>query len=217
MILIVAATAFEIQSTIEWLEKQNIDSPIIKILITGIGTPSTMFSTMKSIAKVKPDLIIHAGIAGTFNQTIGIGEVVLVESEQWSDLGIEDNNHFFDLFDMKFSNPDVLPYINGEIKSTIPLLSSLNHCKKVKAVTSNTAHGNRQSIQRIIDKYNPAIESMEGAAIAYICVIEGIPCIQLRSISNIVEPRNRESWNIPLAIEHLNSVLQNAISELCFS
>jgi len=217
MVLIVAATAFEIQSSIEWLEKQNIDSTIIKILITGIGTPSTMFSTMKSIANVKPELIIQAGIAGTFNQTIRIGEVVLVESEQWCDLGIEDNNHFFDLFDMRFLNSDVLPFSNGKVKSTIPLLSSLSHCKKVKAVTSNTAHGNGQSIQRIIDKYNPDIESMEGAAIAYICGMEKIPCIQLRSISNIVEPRNREAWNVPLAIEHLNAILQNAISELCFS
>jgi futalosine hydrolase len=34
-----------------------------------------------------------------------------------------------------------------------------------------------------------------------------IPCIQLRSISNYVEPRNRSNWNIPLAIKALNDYL----------
>ena len=52
-------------------------------------------------------------------------------------------------------------------------------------------------------KYNPAIETMEGAAFSYICAIEKINFLSLRSVSNLVGERDKSLWNIPLAIENL--------------
>ena len=40
--------------------------------------------------------------------------------------------------------------------------TNLNH---VKAITVNTVHGNEDSISKIINRLNPDIETMEGAAI----------------------------------------------------
>jgi futalosine hydrolase len=45
---------------------------------------------------------------------------------------------------------------------------------------------------------------MEGAAVLYSCEQTGIPCLQVRSISNYVEPRSKESWKIDLAVKNLN-------------
>jgi len=45
---------------------------------------------------------------------------------------------------------------------------------------------------------------MEGAAVLYCCEQLGIPCLQIRSVSNYVEPRNRNNWEIALAISNLN-------------
>jgi futalosine hydrolase len=50
---------------------------------------------------------------------------------------------------------------------------------------------------------------MEGAAVFYVGFMEKIPVIQLRNISNFVEPRNRSSWKIPEAIKVLNDFLIN--------
>ena len=208
MILLISATSFEIQPTIDWIEKQNLTSKV-EVLISGVGSPATMFSTMKCIAEEKPDLIIQAGIAGSFKPELKIGEVVIVETEQWCDLGIEDHNEFHSLFDMKFTKPNELPYSNGIIACKYPKIKAIEQLRKVNAVTSNTAHGNQISIDKIVKKYNPDIETLEGAAVAYICAMEKIPFLQIRSISNIVEPRNREAWNIPLAIISLNLKLQS--------
>jgi len=38
--------------------------------------------------------------------------------------------------------------------------------------------------------------------------------IQIRSISNYVEERNRENWNLDLAIRNLNIELRNIINTL---
>jgi futalosine hydrolase len=212
MILLVSATSFEIQPTINWIEKQNLASKI-KVLISGVGSPATMYATMKCIAEEKPELIIQAGIAGSFNPKIIIGDVVIVETEQWCDLGIENHDEFQSLFDMQFTKPNELPYSNGIIECKYQNINGIEKTRKVRAVTSNTAHGNQISIDKIVKKYNPDIETMEGAAIAYICAMENIPFLQIRSISNIVEPRNRDAWNIPLAIINLNKILQKALYE----
>ena len=213
MILLIAATSFEIQPTINWIQQQNLSTKI-SVLISGVGTPATMFTTMKAIATQKPELIIQAGIAGSFNPSITIGDIVFVETEQWCDLGIEDRNAFHTLFEMQFQNPNVLPYSNSKIFCTFPHVEAITQIREVAAVTTNTAHGNATSIDKIIKKYNPDIETMEGAAVAYICAMENIPFLQIRSISNMMEPRNKESWNIPLAIENLNITLKKTLIEL---
>ena len=215
MILLIAATQFEIQPTINWIEKQNLNATI-QVLISGVGTPATMFTTMKAIAKEKPALIIQAGIAGSFKQTIPIGDVVIVETDLWCDLGVEDHDDFHTQFEMQFANPDALPYTNGKIKCLVPNHESIAQLRKVAGVTTNSAHGNATSIGKIIKKCNPDIETMEGAAVAYICAMENIPFLQIRSISNMVEPRNRETWNIPLALEKLNTELQKILCNKSF-
>jgi futalosine hydrolase len=55
---------------------------------------------------------------------------------------------------------------------------------------------------------------MEGAVVLYVCNWVGIPCIQIRSISNFVEPRDSAQWNIPLALEELNQSVKEVLQKL---
>ena len=47
-----------------------------------------------------------------------------------------------------------------------------------------------------------------------VCKNYNIPCIQIRSISNKVEKRNKENWNLPLAIKNLNDTVAQIITAL---
>ncbi len=76
---------------------------------------------------------------------------------------------------------------------------------QVSGITVNKVHGNKLSIKAIEQRLHPVTESMEGAAVFYCCEQAGIPCIQVRSISNYVEERNRGTWKIGLAIHNLNN------------
>ncbi len=55
---------------------------------------------------------------------------------------------------------------------------------------------------------------MEGAAFFYACLMTQAPFLQIRAISNYVEPRNKDNWNIPLAIDRLNEVLAQMVNGL---
>jgi futalosine hydrolase len=66
----------------------------------------------------------------------------------------------------------------------------------------------------ISEKYHPDIETMEGAAFFYICSRENIPFLAVRAVSNRVEPRNKEKWNIPLAISNLSLKLKEVLMSL---
>ena len=86
--------------------------------------------------------------------------------------------------------------------------------KKVRGITTNKSHGRATSIAEIKSKFNAQVESMEGAVVLYVCSWFGIPCIQIRSISNFVEPRDSAQWNIPLALEKLNISIKEVLSKL---
>ncbi|HSN50370.1 MAG TPA: hypothetical protein VLR52_03985, partial [Bacteroidales bacterium] len=68
--------------------------------------------------------------------------------------------------------------------------------------------------ERIIKHWNPDIESMEGAAFFYACFMENVRCMQIRSISNRVEERDKSRWNLDLAFKNLNKTLLNLLNEL---
>ena len=79
--------------------------------------------------------------------------------------------------------------------------------KPVRAITVNTSTGSEITMEKLLKKYNPDIETMEGATFFYICSRENIPFLALRAISNKVEKRNKNNWNINLALNNLSEKL----------
>ena len=68
-------------------------------------------------------------------------------------------------------------------------------------VTSSTACGTAAGAERLWRRWQPLVESMEGAAAAHICLLYGMPLVELRGISNLVGPRDRSSWQVEAAAE----------------
>ena len=55
---------------------------------------------------------------------------------------------------------------------------------------------------------------MEGASFFYSAMISETNCLQIRSVSNRVESRNRDNWDIPLAVKNLNTFALELLDEL---
>ena len=49
---------------------------------------------------------------------------------------------------------------------------------------------------------------MEGAAFFQVCEKFNIPCLQIRSVSNKVEKRDLQKWDIDLAVKNLNEEVE---------
>lgn len=210
-ILIVAATPMEVKMIANELEIVNEKSHLLKeyqfdqipvdILITGIGTTFTTFHLTNALNENTYNLVINVGIAGSLTQELEIGQVVSVASDEFADLGIEEKDEFLTLFETGYIGVNDYPFENGSLKASQKMLWP--GVRKVRAITSNRSFGRENSIAEIREKYSAHIESMEGAAVFYVCNWLGVSCCQLRAVSHFVEPRDSSKWNIPLALENL--------------
>lgn len=188
--LIVAATENELPKLNGQFSNLKIDS-----LVTGVGMVATTFALTQKLMNSHFDLVINLGIAGSFSEQCEIGNVLQVTSDRLVELGAEDHDNFLPADGMGLVDSNDLRF---ESMLEIPNL------RKVSGITVNRVHGNESSIKNVVEQFNPKVESMEGAAVAYVCSKMNVDWVQVRSISNKVEPRNRDAWNIPLAIENLH-------------
>ena len=200
--LIVAATRAELSglfTLFELPEKDFIESLAFDLLITGVGMTATAFALGRHLS-ARYDQVINLGIAGCYDRRIPLGSVLNITSDEFSELGAEDKDEFLPIDQLGFGKSYYSAKDHTESRTVAKL-------KRVNGITVNKVHGNTQSITAIINRLNPTTESMEGAAVFYCCSQLNIPCIQIRSISNYVEERNRDNWKIGLAVKNLNEWL----------
>ena len=210
-ILVVAATSFEVESLKSEVGSRKSDSGLktldLELLITGVGMVATAFALGKHLADHQYDLVINLGIAGSFDRGIAFGEIVEVVEDQLAELGAEDDEAFLPI--------ETLGFGESIFKTDTRLSSYTNQqLKQVTAITVNTVHGYEGSIEKLTGRIQPQLESMEGAAFFYSCKQVGVPCLQIRAVSNYVEKRNRDAWQIGLAIKNLNSFAIRFIQEV---
>jgi futalosine hydrolase len=138
--------------------------------------------------------------------------VVEIREEIFADLGAEDaQGNFLSLSELGLLSPSEYPFQNGLMVNPRTALPGL---ATVRGISVNKVHGFAPSIASTANRFQPQVESMEGAAFFYGCLMSRVPFLAIRSISNRVESRNRENWNIPLAVKNLNAFLKNWLEHL---
>jgi futalosine hydrolase len=216
-ILIVSATHFELKPLLDHLK---IDNPVrgmntgnrgsngvsVDVLITGIGMVNTAYAMGRYVHDAY-DLIINAGVCGAFDPSVSPGTLLHVTEDVLSEMGAEDGDGFLTYDQMGLPGTH---RFSGHLSKKTDRIDSL---KQVKGITVNTVHGRESSIAWIKQLYKPDVESMEGAAFFAAC--EGMKhVVQIRSVSNHVEKRDKSKWQMPLAIKNLNDFLIDLINEL---
>lgn len=217
-ILIVSATALEVKKitskSIPCDIPLNVDLKLkhaTDFLVTGIGAVPTAFCIAKHASRY--DFILNIGIAGTYNTNIDIGQVVVVAEDAFGDYGIDDNGYFKTLGQAGLVG--IQNSANGDLLQN-PWLEKINfgNIRIVKGITLGTASGSVEIIGKIKRIWNPDIETMESAAVFYSCLKLNKLFLCVRAISNIVEPRNRDNWQIENALDSLNNEVLNIIRNL---
>lgn len=196
-ILVVAATEGEVGLFLELPAAQRKGA---SVLVTGTGMVATAYALGKRLTTARYDLLLNVGIAGSFDRSISLGEVVCIDQDTFAELGAEDG--------LDFLPSDQLGLGAHTFDGGHPDPQGVHGLRKCRGITVNTVHGNEAAIDRIVERLAPQTESMEGAAVFYAAQQSGIPALQVRAISNYVERRNRASWEVQLAIENLNSWLR---------
>lgn len=192
-------------------------------MLTGIGTTSTCYRLTKKIIEAKCnnkpyDLIINIGIAGSFDiENFPLGEASIIEKEYFGDLGFETMFGFQTLFQYELLDANSFPYQGGALllnKMSGVYDKLTNIATKSCGVTVQTVSGDPNKVSSIKKRFDPQIESMEGAAVYYVCLLEKVKFFELRTVSNQVGERDKSKWNIPLALSSLTNKCNQIIEIL---
>lgn len=188
--------------------------PGLDVLVSGIGLTAATWSITRQLQLKKYDWAIQAGIAGCFDRQLPPGSVVSIGRDTIADQGVLENKQFNTVFDMKLAPENRPPYKKGWLLNPHRELLKKTGLKAVKSISVNEITTGRARIALLEDKYGAVTESMEGAAFHYACLMEGLPFVQLRSLSNYIGERNKAKWRMKEAIINLNEVLGRMMSEV---
>lgn len=227
-ILIVSATSAEIAPLLfsREMELQETVHPRLKtyrfgpgtaadVLTTGVGMTATAYWLGRALAEGQYDAAFNFGICGSFDRRIALGEVVHVTSDRFSETGAQDGELFLSLEDMGLQSPGEYPFTDGRIfNQHLPGIMKNSGLRQVSGITVNTVHGDETAIGKIVQRLQPQVESMEGAAFLYACLLSGVRCAQVRAVSNYVEKRNRAAWKIDAAVRNLNDFAFDLLSHI---
>ncbi len=201
--LILSATDFEVYPIInQLLQQEHTDfftSEFYDLQLSGVGLLETSIQLTSRLAQGEYQSIINLGVAGAYNPNYSIGDVVEVVSEQYGDLGGQHSDgSFLTLDELNLKLPSVFN------KNKLFTTKRFEQLKSARSISVNQVAGTKESIRDRQNQFAPDIENMEGLAVFRVCEELNIPKCQLRAISNRVEPRNKEAWNLKLAIDNLS-------------
>lgn len=208
-ILLLAATSKEIEPFIGSLKKdpELFNNKNIDILISGIGLTATAYHLTKQLTLKKYGFVLQAGVAGCFDLNIALGEVVSVRQDTIADQSVIEMKKLKSLFALKSVPHDQYPFKNNWLVNPDTNLIKKTGLRSVKGISVNEISTSKQKIRLYREMFAPVTESMEGSALHYVCLMENIPFLQIRSISNYIGERNKKNWDMKTSIINLNEIL----------
>jgi futalosine hydrolase len=193
--------------------------PGARVVVGGIGPVNAALSTQSAILESRPDLALSVGIAGAYpNSGLSIGDVCVSSEMVFAGLGAMDGATFLNLEAMGFPllerNPERV-YNALKADARAETFAANSGARLGPILTLETVTGSLEKALELEARVPGALaEGMEGAGVALAASRLGVGSFELRGISNMVGPRDRSGWRIPLALEALGHVLEQGWSVL---
>jgi futalosine hydrolase len=166
--------------------------PHLPVLCTGVGAVNAAYTLTRFLDRTGAKAIVVCGIGGAYpGSNLAIGTVVCAETECYGDLGAGSPTGFLDMQALGF------PLISrpSPLYNIFPLQLHPN-ARRVPFVTVNTCSGDDATALALAARTGGCVENMEGAAIAHVATLFGIPVGEIRGISNSVGNRDRAAWRV---------------------
>jgi adenosylhomocysteine nucleosidase len=156
--------------------------------VSGIGKVNSAITTQRIIDKFSPDYVINIGIAGGLDRSLAVLDMVVAKDTVYHDfyplsLLEEDSSIGKSVFDCD-------KYLVALAESACQKL--LNEGKIKKFVTGRIVSGDSfveddQKSRALREEMGGSCVEMEGAAISQTCIVNKIPFVVVRSISDFAD------------------------------
>jgi futalosine hydrolase len=197
----------------------------ILLCISGMGKVNAAHTATLMLARFNPKAIVVFGIGGAYPSSgARIGDIAIATEEIAGDEGVLTREGFKDT---KHIGIPLLKTAKSEVYVTYPASEPLVHrsAQSISTfgkpgqgeihvgsfVTLSTCTGTTSRAKELEQRYHGLCENMEGAAVAQVAVLHGVPWLEVRSISNIVEDRDLKKWDIPKAADAVQYAVQHIL------
>lgn len=195
----------------------------VTYMTSGIGKTNAAHATTILIEKFSPELVILFGVGGAYPSAgLEVGDIAIAGKEIYGDEGVLTKKGFQDaeLIGIPLLKKGRRKYFNEfpldkNLIKHVTRYSSLV-TKSGTFITVSTCTGTRKRALELRKRYGAICENMEGAAVAHICAIYGVPMLEIRGISNIVEGRDKNKWDIRLAAENCQKAVMEMFKEITY-
>jgi len=193
----------------------------VRVHPLGVGKTNAAMH-LPAVLRANPDAraVLLYGVAGAYPDRhrgtpapVRNGALCIVGSDRFGDEGVETPKGFVDLGSPVFGSGERLadtgPFpANPRMAQQAAALLGV---PIVRGVTVSTCSGTEASSQRMHKRSGADVETMEGAAVAYVCRQVELPLLHVRAISNWTGDRDRGDWNLGAAIESVQRAVRRLL------
>ncbi len=190
----------------------------------GIGKANAASAATSLIERSQPKLIVITGCGGAYpGSGLSVGDMAVATDEIFGDDGVIAPDGWIDLKEMDLallneggrSWYNTVPLARLETEKAMQLADSHGvQLVRGRFVTVSSCSGTKARGVELQRRCQAVCENMEGAAVALTALRYGIPCVEIRGISNLVEDRDISRWNIGQAVENVQRFIIKLITEL---
>ena len=173
-------------------ERFNGADSSIALVRTGVGAVNAAHAVTLFLSKTGAKAIVVCGVGGAYPSSgLDVGQVVCAETECYGDLGASSPAGFLDMKALGFPTVEgPVPFFNELPMQLFPAE------RRARFVTVSTCTGIEADARALEARTGGAVETMEGAAVAHVAHLHGVPVGEVRGISNIVTTRDKASWQL---------------------
>ncbi len=200
IILVVTAVAAEADAI-------PADPDRVHVVAVGVGPSAAAARTARLLALAEAAgvpyrAVVSAGIAGGFPGRAPVGATVVGGRSVAADLGAETADGFLTVDELGFGS-SVARADETLLKA---LVSGLEQAVVGDILTLATVTGSAATAAGLAARYPDAVaEAMEGYGVAAAAATASVPFVELRTVSNIVGPRDRAAWRLTEAFAALTA------------
>jgi futalosine hydrolase len=184
----------------------SIDGMPVLVLAGGMGKTNAAQATTALLERHPVAGLIGFGVAGAFaGSGLDVGDVALATAEHYGDEGVAAPGGWISTAGIGIPLLDLggtrrfneFPLDAGLVAAAERVLRDAGvPARSGPFATVSCCSGTRARADELAARFSPLCETMEGAAVAHVCEIYGVPFLEVRGVSNHVTDRDLSSWRL---------------------
>ena len=178
------------------------------MIVGGVGPAAAAAATAVALAVARArgqayDIVVSMGIGGAFVDRAAIGDVVVGTASIAADLGAQSPDGFLSVADLGFGQV----VIDADTELVAELVKT--GASSGSILTVSTVTGSAERAAELARAHPDAVvEAMEGYGVACAAIATGTRFVEVRTISNLIGPRDRAAWRIGDALTALSAAAE---------